>query len=90
MGEVTFVLMEKYEKSLINERRVYMASKFIRVKEVAQELEVSEAYAYKIMKKLNDELEAKGFITVSGRLNRQYFNERLYGTTGNTEEKEGD
>ncbi len=58
-----------------------MASKFIRVDEVAAELEVSVAYAYKIMKKLNDELEEKGFITVSGRVNRQYFNERLYNLT---------
>ena len=26
-----------------------------------------------------DELKAKGFITISGRVNRQYFYERLYG-----------
>ncbi len=56
-----------------------MSSKFIRADEVAAELEISVAYAYKIMKKLNDELDEKGFITVSGRVNRQYFNERLYG-----------
>ena len=24
-------------------------------------------------------LKAKGFITISGRINREYFNERLYG-----------
>ena len=50
-----------------------MEKKFIRVDEVARE------HAYKIMHQLNEELEAKGFVTVSGRLNRQYFNERLYG-----------
>lgn len=53
--------------------------KFIRVEEVAKELDVSESYAYKIMRRLNKELEAKGYITVAGRVNRQYFNERLYG-----------
>ena len=46
--------------------------KFIRVEEVAKELDVSESYAYKIMRRLNKELEAKGYITVAGRVNRQY------------------
>ena len=30
-----------------------------------------------------DELKEKGFITISGRVNRQYFNERLYGAERN-------
>lgn len=51
---------------------------FYRVEEVAEVLDISEAHAYKIIRKLNNELEAKGFITVAGRINRQYFNERLY------------
>ena len=49
-----------------------MEKKFIRVDEVAKELEISESHAYKIMRKLNRELEAKGYITVAGRVNRQY------------------
>ena len=53
--------------------------KFIRVEEVARVLDISESHAYKIMRKLNSELEAKGYITIAGRVNRQYFNERLYG-----------
>lgn len=57
-----------------------MANKtFIRVDEVAEELDVSKAYAYKIIRQLNNELSAKGFITVAGRISRQYFNERIYG-----------
>ena len=56
-----------------------MEFKFIRADEVAKELDVSKPFAYKLIKKLNDELKAKGFITVSGRVNRQYFNERFYG-----------
>ena len=52
---------------------------FICAEEVAQELSVSKPYAYKLIKRLNDELKEKGFITISGRVNRQYFNERLYG-----------
>lgn len=57
-----------------------MENKFIRVDEVAQELSVSKPYAYKLIKKLNNELKEKGFITIAGRINRQYFYERLYGT----------
>lgn len=52
---------------------------FLRADEVAAELGVSLAYAYKLIKKLNTELEAQGFITINGRVNRQYFCEKLYG-----------
>ncbi len=61
------------------ERTDSMENKFIRVDEVAQELSVSKPYAYKLIKKLNDELKEKGFITIAGRINRQYFQERFYG-----------
>lgn len=52
---------------------------FMKVDEVAQELGVSKSHAYKVIKLLNDELSAKGYITVAGRISRQYFNERVYG-----------
>ncbi len=51
---------------------------FIRVDEVAEILGVSKSYAYKIVKKLNDELKEKGFLTISGRVNKKYFMERVY------------
>lgn len=56
-----------------------MNNKFIRVNEVAEELQVSVPYAYKIIKKLNDELKEKGFMTISGRINRDYFYQRFFG-----------
>ena len=56
-----------------------MENKFIRADEVAEELGISKPYAYKLIRKLNDELKGKGFVTISGRVNRQYLNERLYG-----------
>ena len=56
-----------------------MENKFIRADEVADELGVSKPYAYKLIRQLNGELKDKGFITIAGRVNRQYFNERLYG-----------
>ena len=60
---------------------------FMRVEDVARELDVSKSYAYKIVQKLSKELEAKGYIKISGRVNRQYFLERTcYG--GSAEDSE--
>ena len=60
---------------------------FMRVEDVARELDVSKSYAYKIVQKLNKELKAKGYIAISGRVNRQYFLERTcYG--GSAEDSE--
>ena len=56
-----------------------MENKFIRADDVARELSVSKPYAYKLIRRLNDELEAQGFITIAGRVKRQYFHKRLYG-----------
>ena len=52
---------------------------FLRADEVAQELGVSPAYAYKLIRKLNAELQERGFITINGRISRWYFLEKLYG-----------
>ncbi len=56
-----------------------MNNQMLRVADVAKELDVSESYAYKIIRQLNRELKEKGFLTIAGRINRQYFNERIYG-----------
>lgn len=54
-------------------------SKFIRVEEVAEQLDVSVSYAYKLIRELNNELKSKGYIITAGRLSRKYFEERMYG-----------
>ena len=58
-----------------------MKNQLMRVEEVAQELEVSRSYAYRLIRQLNAELREKGYMTIAGRVNRQYFKERLYGTS---------
>ena len=58
----------------------------MRAEEVAKELEVSKSYAYKLIQQLNTELQEKGYITIAGRVNRQYFRERLYGELQRKEE----
>lgn len=45
-----------------------MDNRFIRVDEVAAELDVSKPYAYKLIRKLNEELKEKGFLTIAGRV----------------------
>lgn len=52
---------------------------FMKVDEVMKELDISKSHAYRVIKKLNDELSSKGFITISGRISRQYFFEKVYG-----------
>ena len=55
-----------------------MANQFMRADEVAKELGISRSYAYKLIRQLNQELKAKGFVTISGQINRDYLKERLY------------
>lgn len=52
--------------------------RFYRVEEVAEVLHISIPTAYRVIKQLNDELKAKGMITVSGRVSRKYFEEKVY------------
>ena len=55
---------------------------FMRVDDVARELGVSKSYAYKLIQRLNAELREKGYLTISGRVRRKYFTEKLcYGET---------
>lgn len=54
-----------------------MSNTFLRVEEVAEEMEVSKSYAYKIVQRLNKELESMGYLTVAGRVNKQYFMEKV-------------
>lgn len=47
--------------------------------DIAEMLGVSKAFAYNIIKKLNMELETQGFLVVSGKVSKSYFNEKWYG-----------
>lgn len=52
---------------------------FITVSEIAKELGVSKPFAYKLVKQMNEDLAKKGFITIGGRVSRQYYREKIYG-----------
>ena len=50
---------------------------FMRAKEVGELLQCSECMAYKIIARLNKELQAKGYITIGGRISKDYLCERM-------------
>ena len=52
---------------------------YITANELSSILQVSQGHAYKLIRKLNKELEEKGYITIAGKLPRKYVDERFYG-----------
>ena len=53
---------------------------FVTAGEVAQDLGVSKPFAYKLVRQMNEELEAKGFMTIAGRVSRKYYEEKTVST----------
>jgi len=51
-------------------------SVFLKPTDVAEIISVSIPTAYRIIRSLNEELQEKGFVIKSGRINRRYFEER--------------
>ena len=56
-----------------------MSKQILNVRDVMAALEVSESKAYGIIKQLNSELSAKGYIVIPGKVSRAYFEEKVYG-----------
>lgn len=52
---------------------------FMDASAVADYMCVSVPTAYKIIRKLNDELNDQGYITVAGKINRRYFESKVFG-----------
>ena len=48
-------------------------------KDLSRILQRSEGYCYKLIRELNAELSKEGYITVSGRIPRKYFEKRVLG-----------
>ena len=47
--------------------------------EVAHELDCSKSHAYKLVKAMNKELAAQGYITMAGRIPKAYFAKKIFG-----------
>ena len=56
------------------------------VTEIVNELGVSKAFAYNLIKKFNNELIQKGFTTFTGKVSRKYFEEQFYGMSDTNKE----
>ncbi len=51
----------------------------VTAQDVVDMLGVSKGYAYKIIRQLNKELEYSGYIVVSGKIPRAYWDKKFYG-----------
>ena len=58
-----------------------MNKMYLTAEEIAEILGVSKGFAYRLIRNLNAELKAKGFIVVAGKLPTKYFKEKIYGMT---------
>lgn len=51
---------------------------FLSAYDVAGYMDCSLSTAYKLIRKLNSELSEAGFITVPGRIDKDYFESKIY------------
>ncbi len=52
---------------------------FVNAQDVQKILGVSRAKSYQIIHALNDELKDMGYMTITGRVSYQFFQEKFYG-----------
>ena len=52
--------------------------RFMTADDVAKILQVSKSTAYRIIRKMNDDLKKKGKITIAGKVSAKYFYENTY------------
>lgn len=53
--------------------------RFLTAADVSQYMCISVPMAYKVIRRLNDELKKQGYITISGKVSRSYFEKKVYG-----------
>lgn len=56
-------------------RQKYMMT----AEDIAEELNCSKSYAYKVIRTLNSELDSRGFWVKAGSIPRAYWAEKMYG-----------
>lgn len=59
-----------------------MNTQMIDAEEVAKTLNTSKGYAYRLIRKLNEEIEEKGMLVVKGKVRAYYFVKRYSGKDG--------
>lgn len=56
-----------------------MKKNFYDIKDVQEATGMSRSFAYKLVNRLNAELQEQGRIIIPGHVDAAYFNERLFG-----------
>lgn len=51
--------------------------RFYTAQDVSKMLGISETSSYRLIKRLNDELKAEGYIIVPGRIGQSYFESKI-------------
>ena len=62
---------------------------FITADEIAENLGISKPFAYKLIKQMNEQLIQRGYMIVSGRVSRRYYEEKFYGAGSRKEKTDG-
>ena len=62
----------------MQESMPYSAKKILTASDVVEILNISRSSAYRLIRRLNAELEKSGKITVAGRISARYFFEKTY------------
>ena len=57
--------------------------------EVQEMLGVSRGKAYQMVKDLNEELEARGFIVIAGKIPKKFFEDHFYGMSAQSPQTAG-
>lgn len=63
---------------MVNERKKG-ASLYYSATDIQEMLGVSRSVAYKLIRRMNEELEARGFIVLPGKVPKKFFAEHVYG-----------
>lgn len=55
--------------------------RMINAKQVAEVLNISVSFAYKVISQLNKELKKEGFLTIPGKVDIQYLTKRFFASS---------
>ena len=56
-----------------------MLAQFITATDVAKIMGISRSKSYQIVREMNKELKAQGYLTIAGKCPAQYFKQKFYG-----------
>lgn len=56
--------------------------RMINAKQVAEVLNISVSFAYKVINQLNKELKNEGFLTIPGKVDSLYLTKRFFASSG--------